>query len=195
MIFWYAKCCDTIPWYSNEYPTKYWYTAQQYLHIHNTLNTSRDICISVCTGLHLENLLVRGGGGRGEWGGLELGNTLVRGGKCTNICTCKSAFIHNNWPHHLYNYIHDMYMYTLYWYLLCVCVYLSLCSVLMVVQTTIVIIHNHSDCMNIFIYYYLYIYLLQVTVQWFTKLFSSNGVLQTTILRKGHGPKYCVFCC
>ena len=45
--------------YTNEYPTKYRYTAQPYLFI-----TRRDICISVCTGLHLENLLVRAGVGQ-----------------------------------------------------------------------------------------------------------------------------------
>ena len=58
---------------------------------------------------------------------IKFHRSLVGVGKCMIICTGKCTFIHNNWPHHLYNYIHDMYMYTLYWYLMSVCVYLFLC--------------------------------------------------------------------
>ena len=52
-----------ILWYHTMI-TKYQYTTQPYLHIHNTLSTCRHICISICIGLHLDNLLVMSGKGQ-----------------------------------------------------------------------------------------------------------------------------------
>ena len=74
-------------------------------------------------------------------------------------------------------------MYTLYWYLMCVCVYLSCLCFGGSSNNN----NYHRDCMNIVIYTFI--------ISYFTKLFSSKSLLQTTILRKGHRPKHCVFCC